>query len=177
MIGMKQICAAVALASAMSFAPAAFSGETAHQHDMAAGKATVGALALDGAWTRQPPPGARVAGGYVLITNNGDDDDVLLGGSAPFADHFEVHEMVMDGGMMRMSPLNEGLPIPAGETVTLEPGGFHLMFMQLNTLPQKGETVPVTLQFKEAGAVTLMFPVAAMGAMTQGGHHGHSHSN
>ncbi|MEM9223079.1 MAG: DUF1775 domain-containing protein [Pseudomonadota bacterium] len=146
-----------------------------HNHEAAAdGSTTVGDLVIDRAWTRQPPPAARVGGGYMRITNNGTQADRLIGGSAPFADIFEVHEMSVKDGVMRMNELPDGLKIPAGETVLLQPGGLHLMFIQLSDAPQESESVPVTLKFEKAGEVTLRMPVAAMGAQSLGAHGGAS---
>ena len=147
--------------------------------DMAAGdakatnaagaSATVGDIAIEAAWTRQSPPGARAGGGYATITNTGTEPDRLIGGSAPFSERFEVHEMSVTDGVMRMSEIDGGLEIGPGETVTLRPGGFHLMFMGLTEPPVEGTSVPVTLFFERAGTVTLDLPVAAIGATSPGG--------
>src|SRR6056297_2719052 len=94
-------------------------------------EAQVGDLALSASFAFATPPGAPVAGGFVTITNTGAADDRLAGASSDVAGHMEVHEMAMDDGVMRMRELADGLAIPAGETVTLEPGGFHIMFMDL----------------------------------------------
>jgi len=115
-------------------------------------------------WTRATPPRAKVAGGYMTIKNNGKSDDRLLGGSVDFADAVEVHEMSMDGDVMRMRPLAEGLVVPAGQTITLEPGGFHLMFIGLNQRLVKGDEVVVTLTFEKIGHLELNFPVGPLGA-------------
>jgi copper(I)-binding protein len=134
-------------------------------HDAAASEPVrAGDLVIEGAWTREPPPGAPVAGGYMTIINNGSEDDVLLRGSAPFAESFEVHEMSVVDGMMRMNEVAGGLRIPAGGSVALEPGGYHVMFTGLTDAPDEGETVDVTLTFERAGEVTVTMPVAAIGA-------------
>lgn len=132
----------------------------------ATGHATVGPLVIDAAWTRATPPGADVAGGYMTITNTGTAPDRLLGGSVPFAHAVQVHEMTVENGMMKMGEIPGGLAIAPGETVTLAPGGYHLMFMGLSEAPAAGGTVPVTLRFEAAGEVTLDLPVAPMGAST-----------
>ena len=74
--------------------------------------------------------GAQVAGGYLKITNNGNEADRLIGGSAASPARFEVHEMAMESGVMKMRQVN-GLEIKPGETVELKPGGMHVMFMDL----------------------------------------------
>ncbi|MDA8870066.1 copper chaperone PCu(A)C [Rhizobiaceae bacterium] len=148
-----------------TIATATDTGGHAMKSDAATGgSATVGELVIDAAWTRQTPPGAKVAGGYLTVTNNGTTADRLIGGSASFAERVEVHEMSVTDGVTRMAALADGLDIPAGETVALEPGSFHLMFTGLTSAPKAGETVPVTLTFANAGDVTVQLPVAAIGA-------------
>lgn len=164
---MTRFVTAAAVAALLAATPAGATDTTHTMHKGGtdhAGTATVGDLTVEGAWMRQPPPGAKVGGGYLTVTNPGEADDRLLAASAPFATRTEIHEMKVENGMMMMSPLAEGLAIPAGETVSLAPGGYHIMFMGLNAAPKEGETVPVTLTFEQAGAVTLNIPVAAMGA-------------
>ena len=136
---------------------------------------THGTLQLIDPWTRQTPPGARVAGGYVTIVNEGDTADRLTGGSAPFAGRVEIHTMSVEDGVMRMAKLPDGLAVAPGETVELKPGGLHIMFMDLITPPREGEPVEVTLTFEKAGPVRLTLPVAPIGAGAPGhtGHSGH----
>lgn len=128
----------------------------------------VGDLVVASAYTRQPPDGARVAGGFFKITNNGKSPDRLVGGSAAFAKTFEVHEMTMADGVMKMRELAKGLEIKPGETVELKPGGYHVMFMDITTRPKAGETVKATLKFEKAGELTIDIPVVAAGQMAPG---------
>jgi copper(I)-binding protein len=123
-----------------------------------------GDLLITAPWTRQPPDGARVAGGYMRITNTGKVSDRLIGGSAPFAKRFEVHEMAMANGVMKMRELANGLEIKPGETVELKPGGYHVMFMDIEARPEAGKTVKTTLKFEKAGEITLDVPVIAPSA-------------
>ncbi len=95
-----------------------------------------GALTIEAPWARATPGGAQVAGGFMKITNTGSEPDRLVGGTVPFAGRFEVHEMTMDGGVMKMRELSKGLEIKPGETVELKPGGYHVMFMDLKSRPQ-----------------------------------------
>ena len=76
----------------------------------------------------------------------------------------QVHEMKMDGNVMRMREVEKGLEIPPGGTVTLAPGGFHLMFMGLKGPFKQGTQVPVTLVFEKAGSIDVELDVNAMGA-------------
>ncbi|MCZ8182558.1 MAG: DUF1775 domain-containing protein [Beijerinckiaceae bacterium] len=125
-------------------------------------------------WSRATPGGAKVAGGFMRITNKGVAPDRLVGGSAEIAGVFEVHEMRMDGNVMRMRALEKGLEIKPGETVELKPGGYHVMFLDLKKPLKTGDTVKGTLVFEKAGTVEVSYTVQSMGG---GGHdHGqHKH--
>ena len=108
---------------------------------------------------RATPPMAKVAGGYMLLMNSGEEADRLVGGSADFAESTEVHEMKMDGDVMKMREIAGGLEIPAGGEVLLEPGGYHIMFMGLKEPMVAGDEHDVTLEFERAGKVELRFHV------------------
>jgi hypothetical protein len=124
----------------------------------------VGDLVLDHAWTRATPGGAKVGGGYLTIENKGATPDKLTGGSSAIAGKVEVHEMAMDNGVMKMRPLKEGLAIPPGKSVTLAPGGYHLMLMDLKAPLKSGDKVPVRLTFEKAGEVNVTFDVQGIGS-------------
>ncbi len=129
----------------------------------------VGDLVISKAWTRVTPPGAKVAGGFLTITNTGKSADRLVGGSAEIAGRIEVHEMSMDGGVMKMRELAKGLEIKPGETVELKPGSYHVMFMDLKASPVEGKSVAGTLKFENAGEAAIAYEVAPLGAKTSGG--------
>lgn len=116
-------------------------------------------LILEAPFAFATPPAALSAGGYLKITNNSDKDEVLVGGSATFAGTTEIHEMKMVDDVMKMRKLEDGLVIPAGETVELQPGGLHVMFMQLTESLVEGNPVQGTLDFKEAGSVDIEYQV------------------
>ena len=145
---------------------AAFTDGSSAQKAMpaASGSALVGAIQVERAWTRQPPPGAKVAAAYATITNTGTRPDRLIGGGIAHAERVEVHTMSMEGGVMRMARLDDGLTIEPGETVVLAPGGPHLMLIGIGNAPKAGSTVPLTLRFERAGEVTVAIPVAPVGA-------------
>src|ERR1043166_3466514 len=124
----------------------------------------VGPLVIDQPWTRATPKNAPVAGGYLKITNTGSTPDRLLGGSAEVAKRFEIHEMKMDGGVMKMRELKDGLEIPPGATVELKPGAYHIMMMNLSRPLAKGDKVKGSLTFEKAGKVDVEFAVEGMGA-------------
>ena len=114
------------------------------------------------------PPGAKVAGGYMTITNHGGEADRLVGGSATFAGKVEIHEMKMDGDTMVMRPVEGGLEIPAGGSVELKRGGYHVMFMKLDGAFKAGDRRKVTLVFEKAGEVEVELAVDEMGSQTMG---------
>jgi copper(I)-binding protein len=130
----------------------------------AAAQHKIGDLVLDHAWTRATPGGAKVGGGYLTIENKGATADKLIGGSSPVAGKIEVHEMAMNNGVMTMRLLKDGLPIPAGQSVKLAPGGYHIMLMELKAPLKKGEKIPVTLKFEKAGDVKITLDVQDIGA-------------
>ncbi|SES35446.1 hypothetical protein SAMN04490244_1123 [Tranquillimonas rosea] len=144
------------------------SGDVGHGHGGPAitmgETATLGDLEIAAPFARATLPNQPVAGGFLTITNTGATDDTLVAASSPAAGRTEVHEMTMDGDVMRMRELADGLPVPAGETVTLEPGGYHVMFVDLAGPLSEGDATEVTLTFEDAGAVTLTMPVMARDA-------------
>ena len=92
---------------------------------------TVGSLKISAPWARATPKGASVGGGYMKITNTGTAPDRLIGGSTDVAGRFEIHEMKMDNGVMKMRPVTGGLEIKPGQTVELNPSGYHVMLVGL----------------------------------------------
>ena len=123
-------------------------------------------------FTRATLPNAPVGGGFMTIENTGAEADRLVSVTSTVAGETQIHEMAMEGEVMKMRQLADGLEIPAGETVVLAPGGFHIMFMGLKQAFVEGETVAVTLTFEKAGSVEVLLPVeaAAADAPTAAGH-------
>ena len=142
---------------------ALFIATCAHAHDY-----KIGDLAIAHPWTRATPKSATVAGGYLKITNTGSTPDRLTGGSVEVARKFEVHEMSMDGGVMKMRELKNGVEIPPGATVELKPGSYHIMMMNLSRPLAKGEKIKGALIFEKAGKVDVEFTVEAMGGAPAG---------
>ncbi|WP_404947018.1 copper chaperone PCu(A)C [Rhizobium terrae] len=139
-------------------------GDAASAHGVAV---KVGDLEVSGAFTKAMLPGQPVGGGYFTVRNNGAADDRLVSASSPIAGTVELHEMAMQGQVMKMRRLDGGIAIPAGKTVELAPGGLHLMFMKVTEPFKNGGKVPVTLTFEKAGKVDITLPVGAAGP---GGH-------
>ena len=122
--------------------------------------------------SRVTPNGAPVAGGYVTIRNWDQKADRLSAATVAIADRAEIHEMTMADGVMRMRALDNGLEIPAGATVELKAGSYHLMFIKPKRALIEGEWIEGTLTFQRAGVVPVRFKVEGMGANQQGHAHG-----
>lgn len=153
-------------------AVAGLAATAAAQEGRAQAVVGAGELTVTLAWARATPPGAATAAGYLTITNNGATDDRLIAVETPLAAIAEVHEMSMDNDRMVMRPLEDGLVIPAGETVALLPGGYHLMFIDLNRAVVEGAPVEVTLTFANAGEVVVpleTYPIGSPGPAGAGG--------
>ena len=125
---------------------------------------TIGALEIASPWTRATPKSAPVGGAYMTITNKGTDSDRLVGVSTPVAGQAQVHQMSMDNSVMTMRPVEGGLEIKPGQTVTLAPGSFHIMMTGLKQPMTQGEHVKATLDFAKAGRLDVEFVVESMGA-------------
>lgn len=121
---------------------------------------------------------APVGGGYMQIENAGTADDVLTAVTvaADVAGTAQLHEMSMTDGVMNMNQIDGGIVIPAGETVTLESGGLHVMFMRLVGGLDEGAQFPAVLTFERAGTVDVVFNVEARGHATKADDHAH-HGN
>jgi periplasmic copper chaperone A len=130
-----------------------------------------GQIRIEGPWIRATPAGAQVAGGYMKIENTGNDADRLVGGTTGIAGKFEIHEMKMVGTVMKMRELDKGLEVPAGGSVELKPGSYHLMLMDLKTQPKAGDRIKGTLVFEKAGKVDIEYTVRGMAG--GGGHSSH----
>lgn len=138
----------------------------------------LGDLAIAHPYVTATAPNAPVAGGYMAIVNAGAVDDTLVAVTvdASVAGATQFHEMSMEGGVMRMGALAGGIPVPAGATVTLEPGGLHVMLTRLPGGLAEGQEIPATLTFERAGEVEVVFHVEARGAGGHGGGHAaHGH--
>jgi len=120
------------------------------------------AVEVKNAWARATVKGQMATGAFMTITAK--DGSKLVGAASPVAGVAQVHEMKMEGGVMKMAEVKGGLELPAGKTVELKPGGYHVMLMDLKEPLAKDTTVPVTLMFKDAkgveSKVELKMPVA-----------------
>lgn len=123
-------------------------------------------------WVRGTVAQQKATGMFARITSAGGGR--LVSGSSPVAGVVEIHEMAMDGNVMKMRAVAGGLELPAGKAVELKPGGYHLMLMDLKQQLKEGDTVPVTLvvEGKDGKKETLELkaPVKALNAPTQHKH-------
>ena len=137
------------------------------------------AVQVEGAWARASVQGQKGTGAFMRLTAK--DGARLVRAESPAAGVAEVHEMKMDGDVMKMRAM-PALDLHAGKTVELKPGSYHIMLLDLKAPLAKGSAVPLTLVFQDAqgteSRLDLSLPVAAAapgGAPAQGHSHGHKH--
>jgi copper(I)-binding protein len=124
----------------------------------------IGSIEIVEPWSRATPSTAPSAGGFLTLTNKGDAPDRLVAIESPAAKQAELHQMKMDGTIMRMRELENGIVLAPGQTVELKPGGFHVMFIGLKAPFVKDQNVAATLVFEKAGRIDVEFQVDALGA-------------
>lgn len=124
-----------------------------------------------GAWARGTVAAQKATGVFVQL--HSPDAAKLVAGSTPAAGRVEIHEMRMDGSVMKMREI-PGLELPAGQTVELKPGGYHLMLMDLKRPLKEGETVALSLQIERAGKLAetlqLQVPVKSLSGAAKPAH-------
>jgi periplasmic copper chaperone A len=119
----------------------------------------LGSLAIGHPWSYPTPASAAAGAGFLTVTNHGRTEDRLIAVASPAARRVELHEMSMDGGIMRMREVKGGMAIAPGATLTLAPGGYHIMFIGPTHPFKVGEMIPATLTFAHAGAIRVGFLV------------------
>ncbi|AOY55626.1 copper chaperone PCu(A)C [Candidatus Rhodoluna planktonica] len=147
-----------AAASALVLAASGCSAATeAHPEEMHADNGWVRAYEM----TAMP---GGMTGAFAEITNHTNADVTLVGASSSIANMVEVHEVVSVDGEMKMRPKEGGIVIPAGETVTLEPGGLHIMLMDTTAAILEGDEITLTLDFDGAEDLTVTWPAKSAAA-------------
>lgn len=121
------------------------------------------------AWARATPGAARAGAAYLTLTNRGDRNRRIVGAESDAARRAELHTHIMDGSIMRMRKL-DGLDLPAGGKVVLQPGGHHVMLMGLRAPLKEGDSFGITLLFANGEKVPVSVEVMKLGAMGPGGH-------
>lgn len=143
---------------------------------------TAGAIKIDHPWSRATVPGIPNGVAYFVLQNTSDTDDRLLSASSPVAKSVELHTHIKDGDVLRMRHVDD-IVIPAGQTVALEPGGLHVMLMGLHQALEKDSSFPMTLEFENAGSVTVDVQVQLLtrSRNSEGdggtGHNSHDHGS
>jgi copper(I)-binding protein len=125
-------------------------------------------IAIEDPYARATPAGAQTGAAYMTIDNKAAAPDRLTGASSDVAAHVQVHEMTMDNGVMKMREVAGGLAVPAGGSVTLKPGSYHVMLIGLKKPLTAGESFPLTLTFEKAGNIPITVPVKAMASNQSG---------
>jgi copper(I)-binding protein len=151
------VCLAVALACVIALLALTLGAAEARQ-------VKAGTLVLHHPWTRATVAGANVAAGYVVIENTGNAADRLLGASLEGAASGAIHIMKDADGVMTMRPVEGGVEIPPQGSVSLQPGGVHLMFSGLNHPLIEGQMAGGALIFEKAGRIALSFEVENLGS-------------
>jgi periplasmic copper chaperone A len=129
----------------------------------------LGPLKISKSFAKAMLPGQPAGAGYLVIENTGSEADRLVAATSEASPDVEIHEMKMEGDVMRMRQIPQGLEIPAGGMVELKPGSFHLMFMDVKTPFKEGDTLKVELKFEKAGQVDIELPVTAGRGEMHGG--------
>jgi copper(I)-binding protein len=131
-------------------------------------------IEITNAWARATPGGAQAAAAYVMI--KAPAGDKLTGVSTPAAQKADIHSMTMDNGVMKMRQV-DGLDLPAGQAVTLKPGGYHIMLTGLAKPLEEGQSFPLTLDFAKAGERQVTVNVEKVGSMGPGSQAGGTPGN
>jgi len=131
-----------------------FTSNFAFSHDY-----YLGQLTIDHPYLVLPMPGMKSASGYLIIKNKGNKTDFLYDIETLFSEKVELHEMSMEGNIMKMKKINDGIEIPPGKEVILKPGGLHIMFKNLNKNLVVGEKEKAILKFKKTGKIIVNFEI------------------
>ncbi len=132
-------------------------GVAAHDHQ-------AGSLRIGHPFARATAPAARAGAAYMTIDNAGPAGDRLLSARSPVAGRIELHTIVKDGDVMRMREVEGGIEVPAGGRATLQPGGFHVMLMDLKAPLKEGDRFQLKLTFEKAGIVEVEVAIEKPGA-------------
>jgi hypothetical protein len=159
MFTLNRIVATTLIGVALLLGTAALTATFAHDYE-------AGAIRIEHPWTRATARPGMNAAGFMTLTNTGAEADRLVAAEAGFADRAELHRSSMQDGVMRMERQDDGIELPAGETVELAPGGLHVMFIGVAEPLRPDTEVPVTLVFEQAGRVQVMLQVDRPGVKT-----------
>lgn len=147
-----------------------------------ASSAAYAEVKVENAWVRATVPNQQATGAFLNLTS--DKDAKLVGASSSVLPNVEIHEMAMENDVMKMRQVT-GIDLPAGQTVELKPGGYHIMFINLHNQVKVGQQVPLTLTFESAdgqrSTLEVVAPVKPLstpaGGQSHGGHNAHGHGS
>ena len=125
-------------------------------------------IVVEDVWARASV--GRNGAAFLTVMNKGATDDRLIAAKSDVSPRVELHTHLMEGNVMKMRQVKD-IPVPAGKSVTLKPGGLHVMIIGLKKKLVEGESFPLTLVFEKAGEITVPVPIKRIGAMN-GGHGG-----
>lgn len=148
-------------------APASFA-----QHTHTPSPTSASGITITAPWARASAGMMRTGAAYLTLGNAGAAGDRLVAVSTPVAGRAELHTHLRDGDVMRMRSV-EAIEIPPGGKAELQPGGLHIMLMDLKAPLKQGETFPLSLQFEKAGKQTVTVAIEAAGASGPDQHKGH----
>jgi periplasmic copper chaperone A len=120
-------------------------------------------IEVAGAWARPTAGASRMSAAYMTIANKGATDDRLKSARTPKARSVELHQTTMTAdGVMQMRPVEDGLPVEAGSSLVLRPGGAHFMLLGLEDALESGQNLVLTLEFSKAGLIDVVVPVGGI---------------
>jgi copper(I)-binding protein len=125
---------------------------------------TLGKIVIHTPWIKLAPGSSDFGAAYAAIENTGSEDDVLVKVAVDGVPMVQMHEMKMEGDVMKMVEMKDGLSLPVGETVELRPKSSHIMLMGLQARFKPGDNIKGTLTFAKAGVAAVDFEVVAPGA-------------
>lgn len=132
-----------------------------------------GDLTISGAWARPTAEGQKNGAAYFSVKNGGGEADKLLSVESPAAEKTELHQTVDEGGVMKMLPVTGGVAVQPGSTLEFKPGSYHVMLLGLKNQLKEGQSIPLSLTFAKAGAVTVEAKVEKSPSSMDDMHHMH----
>jgi len=123
-----------------------------------------GGIMVEQPWARASAGPAKAGAAYMTLANMGNEADRLIDVKSELAARTEMHNHIMENGVMKMRKV-DGIEVAPGTPTALQPGGLHIMFLGLKKPFVEGEKLPLTLVFKNAGVIKVEFVVQGVGAM------------
>jgi len=115
-------------------------------------------IMIHDAWVHSAPPNVKVLAAYLTVMNNSDEARALVKVTSGMFSKVEMHKTEMHGDMMKMIP-QEKVIVPAGGSLLLKPGGYHLMLIKPSSVPKKGDEVDLELIFDNGHNIKINAPV------------------